>query len=153
MPGFKYNMPDVLAAIGLAQLKKLERMQVRRREVVKAYGEAFADLPLRLPVERGDVESAWHLYPVRLLDEAATGRDGFIEQMNAEDIGTSVHFIPVHFHPYYQQRYGWPAGRHPQAENAFERLVSLPLHGGLDQANVDRIIRSVRRILSGADRA
>lgn len=144
MPGFKYNMPDVLAAIGLAQLRKLERMQARRREVAAAYAEAFAGLPLQLPVERGDVESAWHLYPVRLLDGAAVGRDEFIERMAAGNIGTSVHFIPVHYHPYYRGKYGWGRGEFPVAEEAFRRLVSLPLHGGLNEADFRDLIATVR---------
>jgi len=148
MPGFKYNMPDVLAAIGLAQLRKLERMQVRRREVVKVYGEAFADLPLRLPAEREDVESAWHLYPVRLMDEAAVGRDEFIERMAAENIGTSVHFIPIHFHPFYREKYGWLKGMRPVAEDAFTRMVSLPLHGNLAPRDQDDVIRVTTRALS-----
>lgn len=143
MPGFKYNLPDVLAAIGLAQLRKLERMQARRREVVAAYNEAFADLPLRLPVERVECESAWHLFPVRLLDEAAVGRDEFVRRLAAANIGTSVHFIPIHYHPYYRDKYGWREGEFPVAEEAYRRLVSLPLHGGLGADAVAEIIGAV----------
>ena len=122
MPGFKYNLPDVLAAIGLAQLRKLERMQARRREVVARYGEAFADLPLQLPVQRQGMTSAWHLYPIRLRDEAPVARNAFIERLGAVNIGTSVHFIPIHFHPYYRDKYGWREGMFPVAEDAFARL-------------------------------
>jgi len=147
MPGFKYNLPDVLAAIGLAQLRKLDRMQARRREVVAAYGEAFADLPLQLPVERPDCESAWHLYPVRLLDEAPMGRNEFIERMMAANIGTSVHFIPIHFHPYYREKYGWREGMYPVAEDAFARIVSLPLHGGLPEDAVADVTTAVRGLI------
>jgi dTDP-4-amino-4,6-dideoxygalactose transaminase len=144
MPGFKYNLPDVLAAMGLAQLRKLDAMQARRREVVSAYHEAFADLPLRLPVERDGVQSAWHLYPVRLLDEAPVSRNAFIEGMTAANIGTSVHFIPVHFHPYYREKYGWREGMYPVAEDVFSRVVSLPLHGGLIDADLRDITAAVR---------
>jgi dTDP-4-amino-4,6-dideoxygalactose transaminase len=144
MPGFKYNLPDVLAAMGLAQLRKLEVMQARRREVVAAYHEAFADLPLRLPVERDGVQSAWHLYPVRLLDEAPVSRNAFIEGMTAANIGTSVHFIPVHFHPYYREKYGWRKGMYLVAEDVFSRVVSLPLHGGLIDADLRDITAAVR---------
>jgi len=148
MPGFKYNLPDVLAAIGLAQLRKLDRMQARRREAVARYREAFADLPLRLPVERDGCESAWHLYPVRLLDEAPVGRDEFIARMTAADIGTSVHFVPIHYHPYYREKYGWREGMHPVAEDAFRRLVSLPLHGGLRAEDLARVVAAVRTALA-----
>jgi len=148
--GFKYNLPDVLAAIGLAQLRKLDRMQARRREVVASYGEAFAGLPLRLPVERADVESAWHLYPVRLTDDAPISRDAFIEGMAAANIGTSVHFIPVNFHPYFQEKFGWRRGEFPVAERAFSREVSLPLHGGLAVGAVERIVAAVQALLRPA---
>ncbi len=143
MPGFKYNLPDVLAAIGLAQLRKLDRMQARRREVADAYAAAFADLPLRLPVERDGCESSWHLYPVRLLDEAPVGRDEFVRRLTAANIGSSVHFIPIHYHPYYRQKYGWREGLFPVAEEAYRRIVSLPLHGGLDADALDEIVRAV----------
>jgi dTDP-4-amino-4,6-dideoxygalactose transaminase len=148
MPGFKYNLPDVLAAIGLAQLRKLDRMQARRREAVARYREAFADLPLWLPVERADVESAWHLFPVQLLDEAPLSRNEFIERLAAENIGTSVHFIPIHYHPYYREKYGWRRGEFPVAEAAFERVVSLPLHGGLGVADQENVMDAVKVILS-----
>ena len=147
MPGFKYNMPDLMAAMGLAQLRKLERMQARRREVVARYREAFAELPLRLPVERAGYESAWHLFVVRLTDEAPIGRNEFIERMSAANIGTSVHFIPIHFHPYYREKYGWTEGMFPVAEDAFGRVVSLPLHGGLTAEDQEEVIAAVASVL------
>lgn len=147
MPGFKYNLPDVLAAVGLAQLRKLDRMQARRREIVAAYRAAFADLPVELPVEREGVESAWHLFVMRLLDEAPLGRNEFIERMAAENIGTSVHFIPIHFHPYYRQKYGWREGMHPVAEDTFSRVVSLPLHAGLAPTDLDDVMTAVSDLL------
>jgi dTDP-4-amino-4,6-dideoxygalactose transaminase len=148
MPGFKYNMPDVLAAIGLAQLRKLDRMQARRREIVAAYNEAFADLPLRLPIERAECESAWHLYSVRLLPEAPLDRDEFVRRMSEANIGTSVHFIPIHYHPYYRKKYGWREGMFPVAEEAYRGLVSLPLHGGLSEEDQASVIEAVRAVCS-----
>jgi len=145
MPGFKYNLPDVLAAIGLAQLRKLDRMQARRRAAVARYREAFADLPLVLPGEREGCESAWHLFAVRLRDEAPVSRNELIERLAAANIGTSVHFIPIHYHPYYRDKYRWRRGEFPVAEDAFAREVSLPLHGGLtaaDQADVIQVVRA-----------
>lgn len=148
MPGFKYNLPDVLAAMGLAQLRKLDAMQARRREVVAAYREAFADLPVTLPVQRDGVQTAWHLFVLRLQDEAPVGRNEFIERMSAANIGTSVHFIPIHFHPYYREKYGWREGMYPVAEDAFSRVVSLPLHGGLADADTARICEAASQCLT-----
>ncbi len=107
-PGFKYNMTDIQASMGLAQLRKIERFDHCRREVVAAYDRAFASEPaLEIPVERDDVHHAWHLYVLRLNNEALTiGRDQFIDELTARNIGTSVHFIPIHTHPYYRDRYG-----------------------------------------------
>ncbi len=144
MPGFKYNLPDILAAIGLAQLRKLDRMQQRRREIVALYREGLAGLPLDLPVERPGVEHAWHLFPVRLrLEELSIDRNTFIERMTAQNIGTSVHFIPVHMHPYYREKYGWREGDFSVAVGMYERLVSLPMSATLTEQDVKDIIAAV----------
>jgi len=148
MPGFKYNLPDVLAAMGLAQLRKLDRMQARRRAAWDAYNEAFKDLPVQLPTERDDVQSALHLYPLQVLPEAPVSRNDFIEMMKERNIGTSVHFIPIHFHPYYREKYGWDEGMFPVAERAFEQVVSLPMHGGLTEEDVAEVIAAVRECLA-----
>ncbi|MEZ4388692.1 MAG: DegT/DnrJ/EryC1/StrS aminotransferase family protein [Candidatus Krumholzibacteriia bacterium] len=148
MPGFKYNLPDVLAAIGLAQLRKLDRMQAVRRAAVDRYHAAFAGLPVQVPTERPEVRSALHLYPLRLLDEAPVGRDEFIEKMKEANIGTSVHFIPIHYHPYYREKYGWREGMYPVAEDAFRRVVSLPLHGGLVEEDQADVVAAVAGLLS-----
>lgn len=150
-PGFKYNMTDVAAALGLRQLDRLETMQDRRRAVVRAYQDGLADSPLSLPAERPDVESAWHLYPVRLdLDEIDMTRASFIEGMADRNIGTSVHFIPVHRHAYYRDKYGFEAGAFPVAEAAYGRLVSLPLHPGLTERDSADVIAAVRDTLASS---
>ncbi len=115
LPGFKCNMTDLQAALGLRQLEKLPGFQERRREIVARYSAAFAEMPeIEIPVERADVESAWHLYVIRLhLDQLSIDRNRFIEELAARNIGTSVHFIPVHLHPYYRDRYGFRAGGLP----------------------------------------
>src|SRR6266571_5127197 len=107
LPGFKYNMPDIQAAMGLAQLRRLEKMQRRREAIVAQYDEALGELEeLDRPVERDNIESAWHIYLLRLrLDRLRINRDAFIEALRARKIGTSVHFIPVHEHSYYRERY------------------------------------------------
>ena len=149
LPGFKCNMTDIQASLGLQQLKKLPRFQARRREVVNLYNEAFRDMPeLEIPVERPEVESALHLYVLRLnLEQLTIDRAGFIEEMKARGIGTSVHFIPIHLHPYYRDKYGYKPEDFPVAFENYKRIVSLPLHPRLSDENVHRIITAVVEIV------
>jgi dTDP-4-amino-4,6-dideoxygalactose transaminase len=144
-PGFKYNMTDVQAAMGVAQLRKLPRFQARRREIVAAYNLAFRDLDaLEIPVERPEVEHAWHLYVLRLrLGALRVGRDQFIHELAALNIGTSVHFIPIHIHPFYQQKYGYKPHQFPVAYQSYQRMLSLPLHPLLTDADVSDVITAV----------
>jgi dTDP-4-amino-4,6-dideoxygalactose transaminase len=148
-PGFKYNMTDIQAAMGLAQLRKLDRFQARRREVVDAYNLGFRDLEaLEIPVERADVEHAWHLYVLRLrLGLLRIDRDQFIRELTARNIGTSVHFIPVHLHPYYRQKYGYEPDQFPIAHQAYQRLVSLPLHPMLGDGDVTDVVSAVQDVV------
>jgi dTDP-4-amino-4,6-dideoxygalactose transaminase len=145
MPGFKYNMTDIQAAIGLCQLRKLERFQARRRAVVDAYHAAFAGHDaFALPVERPEVEHAWHLYVLRLRPGVLTiDRARFIEELTRRRIGTSVHFIPLHLHPYYRDTYGYAPGDYPVAWSNYERMISLPLHAGLTDEDVADVIGAV----------
>ena len=149
LPGFKYNMTDIQAAIGLWQLRKLEGFQKRRREIVAVYDRAFAGLSaLETPRARPEVEHAWHLYAIRLRPGALRiDRDRFIEELRLRNIGTSVHFIPVHTHPFYREKYGWRPEDLPVAWNAYRRLVSLPLHPGLSDDDVTDVIQAVADIL------
>lgn len=149
LPGFKYNMTDVQAAIGLRQLERLEGFQVRRRAVVRAYADGFRDLEsLELPIEREDVESSWHLYVLRLkLDRLRIDRNTFIEELKTRNIGTSVHYLPVHMHPYYRDKYGYRPEDCPVAADAFRRMLSLPLHPGLSEQDVQDVVEAVRDIL------
>ena len=144
-PGFKYNMTDIQAALGLWQLKKLAGFQERRREVVRSYQEAFRDADaLELPVERADVEHAWHLYVLRLVPETLSiGRDRFIDELTARNIGTSVHFIPIHLHPYYRDKYAYAPQRFPVALGNFERMLSLPLNARMSDQDVVDVIEAV----------
>jgi dTDP-4-amino-4,6-dideoxygalactose transaminase len=144
-PGFKYNMTDVQAAMGLAQLRKLDRFQARRREIVAAYNLAFQDVDaLEIPVERPEVEHAWHLYVLRLnLGALRIGRDQFIDELTALNIGTSVHFIPIHLHPFYQRKYQYTPNQFPVAYQAYQRMLSLPLHPLLTDADVSDVVSAV----------
>ena len=145
LPGFKCNMTDINASLGLQQLKKLPRFQERRREVVRQYQAAFGHLPeVQVPVERDGCESAWHIYPLRLnFDRLSIGRNQFIEEMKARNIGTSVHFIPIHLHPYYRDKYGYKPEDFPVAFENYQRLVSLPLHPRLSDEDVTDVIEAV----------
>jgi dTDP-4-amino-4,6-dideoxygalactose transaminase len=149
LPGFKYNMPDIQAAIGLWQLRKLDDFAVRRRAVVAAYTQAFQDEPaLEPPTARADVEHAWHLYVLRLRPELLQiGRDHFIEELTQRNIGTSVHFIPIHLHPYYLNKYGYRPDSFPVAYSNYLRMLSLPLNLRLGDADVGDVIDAVLDIV------
>lgn len=149
LPGFKYNMTDIQASLGLVQLKRLPEMQRRRREIVRMYQEAFGEEEaLQTPVERPDVESAWHLYVIRLNTEKLTiTRDQFIDELANLNIGTSVHFIPIHTHPYYRNKYGYQANDFPVAYDNYRRMISLPLSPALSDADVAYVIEAVLDIV------
>jgi dTDP-4-amino-4,6-dideoxygalactose transaminase len=144
-PGFKYNLTDVAAAIGLWQLKKLESFHRRRVEIAEAYTAAFgSEEALQPPAKRPHVEHAWHLYVLRLKPEALRiDRDQFIDELTTRNIGTSVHFIPVHVHPFYRNKYGYAPNDFPVAFTNFERLLSLPMHPGLTDQDVADVIDAV----------
>jgi dTDP-4-amino-4,6-dideoxygalactose transaminase len=148
-PGFKYNMTDIQAALGLQQLEKLAAMHARRREIVALYRAGFAGVDaLDLPVERPHVQHAWHLFPIRLRAGALSiSRDQAIEELRARNIGTSVHFIPVHTFTYYREKYGYKAMDFPVAYVESERLISLPLHPGLSEGDVGDVVGAVRDII------
>jgi len=149
VPGFKCNMTDIQASLGLQQLKKLPRFQDRRRDVVRRYHAAFGEMPeLQLPIERSEVKSAWHIYAVRLnLETLKITRSQFIEELKARNIGASVHFIPIHLHAYYRDKYGYKPEDFPVAFSNYQRVVSLPLHPGLSDKDVDDVIEAVRDIV------
>jgi dTDP-4-amino-4,6-dideoxygalactose transaminase len=148
-PGFKYNMTDIQAAMGLAQLRKLEAFQRRRREIVAAYNLGFAGLEaVETPVEQAHVEHAWHLYAIRLRPGTLRiDRDQFIRELALRNIGSSVHFIPVHLHPYYQQKYHYRPEQFPVAYDAYQRLLSLPLHPLLTGNDVTDVVTAVQDIV------
>ena len=149
LPGFKYNMTDIQAAIGLQQLRKLPRMQCRRREIVDAYNAAFAgETALELPVARSEVEHAWHIYMVRLRSNTLRiDRAQFIRELTARNIGTSVHFIPLHLHPYYRDKYSLRPEDLPVALSNHERQLSLPLHPGLTDSDVGDVCTAVLDVI------
>ncbi len=148
-PGFKYNMTDIQASIGLHQLRKLPGFQARRREITRRYTEAFSQFEqLQPPVERREVEHAWHLYALRLnLETLTIDRARFIGELKARNVGSSVHFIPIHLHQYYRDKYGFRPEDFPVAFREFERLVSLPLYPRMTDDDVDDVIQAVAEIV------
>jgi dTDP-4-amino-4,6-dideoxygalactose transaminase len=147
-PGFKYNLTDIAAALGLQQLKRLRAFHRRREQLAARLDAGLAGLPLVLPPRpaAGDAH-AWHLYVVRLDDEAPITRDAFIEAMYAAGIGCSVHYIPLHLQPYWRERYGLGPAMFPHSQRAFERMVSLPLYTRMSDEDADRVCAAVASAL------
>lgn len=147
-PGYKYNLTDMAAALGLGQLERLDQLQAERAAQARRYAAAFSELPWidGGHAERPD-EHAWHLYIVRLrLDRLGCTRNKFIEALKAENIGTSVHFIPLHLHPYYRKRFDFSPESFPNAFDLYERSISLPLHPGLTADDQGDVIGAVKKI-------
>ena len=148
-PGYKYNMTDLVAALGIHQLRKRERFHAARSDIAAKYNEAFKDLPIRLPhvAATTDIHS-WHLYVIRLnLDEITIDRNRFIELMTEAGVGTSVHFIPLHMQPYWRDRYNLIDADFPVATKAYFEVVSLPIYPKMSDADCERVIATVRDIL------
>ena len=147
-PGFKYNLTDIAAALGIHQLKRAHAFQQKRAALAAAYDDALAGLPLITPPKPrvGDLHS-WHLYVVRLADGAGIERDRFIEKLFEAGIGCSVHYIPLHLHPYWRDRYGLKPEQFPHSQHAYERMVSLPLYTRMGTADVARVADAVRAAL------
>ena len=149
-PGFKYNLTDLQAALGLHQLRKLPQFHARRQAIVRRYQAAFAAYEeLQLPPERPDVGHAWHIYALRLnLDCLTITRNQFIAELQEQGISCSVHFIPVHLHRYYREKYGYVAQDFPVAYQEYQRLVSLPLSPKLADEDIKEVIAAVGRTIS-----
>ena len=147
--GFKYNMGDMAAAMGLVQLHRLDAMQRRRSEIVDRYNAAFEDMPeLQIPTVYPYVSPSWHLYVLRLnLDMLSIDRAQFIQEMQERNVGTSVHFIPVHKHPYYANRWGWSDKDFPVAATEFQRTVSLPLNSQMSDTDIEDVIAAVQDVI------
>lgn len=148
LPGFKYNMTDMQAAMGLCQLKRLPRFIERRAEIAAKYAEAFAEHEsFELPVTRPEVSHAWHLYPLRLQgDQLRIGRDEFVAKLADRNIGTSVHFIPIHLHPFYADKYGYQPADFPIAHDSYQRMFSLPLNPAMTDRDVQDVVEAVLAI-------
>jgi dTDP-4-amino-4,6-dideoxygalactose transaminase len=148
-PGYNYVLTDIAAAIGVEQLARLNEFQRRRLQIANTYNERFAELSeLTRPAIRGDVETSWHLYAVRLdLERLRITRDDFIAGLRERGVGTSVHYVPIHFHPYFRETLGLREGDYPVAERVFAGLVSLPLFPRMSDDDVERVAEAVREVI------
>jgi perosamine synthetase len=153
-PGFKYNLTDIAAALGLAQLKKCERFWKGRERYANMYHEGFRDLPeIICPHASPDVQHAWHLYVIQLdLDRLRIGRDEFIRQLQQAGVGCSVHFIPLHLHPYHRDMWGYRPDDLPVSSMVFQRIVSLPLYSRMTEDEIERVIAIVRSLVEKSRR-
>ncbi|MGI0027450.1 MAG: DegT/DnrJ/EryC1/StrS family aminotransferase, partial [Nitrosopumilaceae archaeon] len=148
-PGFKYNMMDIQASLGIRQLERLEKYFERRKQIWKIYNEAFEGLPLTLPApEEKDMVHARHLYTVLLdLDKLKISRDEFIEALQRENVGIGIHFVSLHLHPYYKENFGFKHDDFPNAAYISDRTVSLPFSAKLTDNDVQDVIKAVTKVL------
>lgn len=147
-PGFKYNMTDIAASIGIHQLKKAKYFQEKRTHLSKLYDKAFADLPIILPPKpaSGDVHS-WHLYVIQLADSVQVSRDEFVSRLFELGIGCSVHYIPLHLQPYWRDTYKLTPEMFPISQRVYERTLSLPIYSLMEESDIDRVVAAVKKSL------
>ena len=147
--GYKYNMSDLQASIGIHQMKKLDQMQKRREEIADMYNKSFDQISqITTPTVKSYATHAWHLYPIQVNpDMLSINRNEFIEALKAENIGTSVHFIPLHLHPYYKEKYGFKGDDFPNAESLYKNEISLPIYPKMEDKDVEDVITAVKKII------
>ena len=147
-PGFKYNLTDIAAALGIHQLKKAHAFAQRRAEIAALYHQALQGLPVILPpaAPAGDLH-AWHLYVLRLAPQSPLSRDALIEHLFEQRIGCSVHYTPLHLHPYWRDRYGLSAVQFPHSQQAYEAMLSLPIYTSMTDVDVLRVCAALRAVL------
>jgi perosamine synthetase len=145
-PGYKYNLTDIAASLGLHQLQRAEELRQKRELIAHAYTLAFEELPqLELPGASEDRLHAWHLYPIRLrLDRLSIDRNRFIDLLREQGVGCSVHWRPLHLHPYYESTFGWREEQLPVASAQWQRILSLPLFPDMREEELGHVIDSVR---------
>lgn len=148
-PGHNLRITDLQCALGISQLKKLDRFVQRRREIAVRYNEAFAEIEeVITPVEEGDIKTVYHIYVIQLRTEMLkVGRKEVFEALRAENIGVNVHYMPVHLHPYYQREFGYKKGDYPRAERYYERAITLPIFPKMDDRDVEDVIEGVKKVI------
>lgn len=149
-PGYKYNLTDIAASLGLVQLKKADLFWKRRAQIAEKYNEAFEGVPeVETPyVEKEDVEHSWHLYILKLnLESLSIDRNHFINELTSRGIGTSVHFIPLHIHPYYRETFQYKPEDYPVSYDIYKRIISLPIYPKMKDHDTQRVINAVLDII------
>lgn len=149
-PGFNYRLTDFQCALGLSQLKKIDKFIKRRREIVTKYNKAFKDMEeIITPTERNYVKSAWHIYVIQLrLKKLKTGRKKIFEAFQTAGLGVQVHYIPLQLQPFYQKKFGYKKGNFPIAEHYYERAITLPLFPKMTNKEIDKVIKTVIGVVS-----
>lgn len=149
-PGYKDNMTDIQASLGIWQLKKLEKFFGKKDKIARFYGKSFENVPQITPQKvLSGMRHTWYLYPVLInIDSLKINRAEFIEALKAENIGASVHFIPIHFHPYYKKALGLKKGDFPNTEYVYERVISLPIHSTMSLADARDVVMAVKKIIN-----
>jgi len=147
-PGYKYNLTDIAAALGIQQLGRAEQMRLKREEIARHYARALGEIEeIELPCEDVNRVQSWHLFPIRLrLERLSLNRNAFMEELKRAGVGCSVHWRPLHLHPYYQETFGWQSEDFPVATALWERLISLPIFPGMLDAEVEHVIRTIRSL-------
>ena len=146
--GYNYNVTDMQAALGLAQLDRLDAFKRRRDEISAQYDEAFASVEgIRTPPEPVDSDPMCHLYAIEVREAFGCDREEFVNAMYAENIGVQVHYVPLHYHPYFQEEFDYEEGMFPETERVYEGLVSLPLHAEMDDGDVEDVITVIQQRL------
>ncbi len=141
--GYNYRLTDIGAVLGLSQLKRLDANLARRREIAAHYSNVFSEMEgIVVPTVCEGAEPAWHLYPIQV----QSGRAEIFKALRAENIGVNVHYIPVHLHPYYRERFGYRGGEYPIAERAYEGLISLPMFHAMTDEDVRDVVRAMEKI-------
>jgi perosamine synthetase len=148
--GYNYRLTDIGCALGLSQLKRLDANLGRRREIAVCYNDVFEGTPgVVPPVVKPGVNPSWHLYPIRLeLEMLKVDRGEVFRALRAENIGVQVHYIPVHLHPFYRKQFGYKGGEYPIAEDAYERLISLPIFHGMTDQDVEDVKKALSKVMS-----
>ncbi len=149
--GFNYRLTDIQAALGISQLKRLDKFVEKRREIIRKYNKAFKDLPdMVVPYEKDGVFSAFHLYVLQIdFKKIGTSREEIMAKLREKNIGTQVHYIPVHLQPYYRNNFGYKPGDYPIAEQYYEKAISLPLYPKMSDSDVKYVIENFKRVLGG----
>ena len=147
--GYNYNFTDIQAALGLAQLDRREEFKQCRDEIIAQYDKTLAEIPgIRTPPEPVESDPMYHLYAIEVGDDFGCDRKEFVNAMHAENIGVQVHYVPLHYHPYFQEEFGYERGQFPETEAVYDGLVSLPLHPEMSDTDVDDVLQGIKRLHS-----